>query len=351
VEPVMRSRIRALKFHVEATLGSDHERTWSSIRREIVNSRLDDEIRDLALKVFQRLAVAESHIHGTTPEEVHFHEVGSVDSIVDVISVCAGLHYLKVGHISVGCIEIGIGRAKTEHGNSPIPSPAALAMTEGWRISTTYEGESATPTGIALLTALGTQGINSPESILLSTGYGAGKRDPQDHPNIVRVILLQNQTGPSTEEILLETNVDDLEPRLWPNVIGALMNAGAKDVWITPISMKKERSAFTLSVLSSYDLQKSLEKIIFFETTAIGIRKSVIEKRALQRHFVTLHVLGHPISMKIAVLKGLISNVSPEYEDVARLAKDVNLPLKAALDAAKAAAANAGFIVGSGFSE
>jgi uncharacterized protein (TIGR00299 family) protein len=349
--PVMRSGIRAVCFQIEPILTAQNNRAWRTIRSEINASRLAEEVKKMVHRVFHRLAVTEAKIHNIEIEDVHFHEIGSIDSIVDVVSVCAGIHFLQVSTLSVGIIEMGLGRSWSEHGNIPVPTPAGLAMTEGWRISSMFEGESATPTGVAILTELFTQKSIITEGHLFATGYGAGTRDPSDHPNIVRAILLETQLAILTEEFLIETNIDDLDPRLWPGVIASLIEAGAKDAWIAPISMKKSRSAFTLSALCARDPLHKIESIIFTETSAIGIRRRVVQKISLERRFVSVNVYGIPIALKIAQLRNIISNVSPEFEDVAEAAKELNLPAKAILDAAKVAAANAGFIVGAKYYE
>ena len=328
VEDVRRGGLAATRVHVEAA-ESHHHRTWRDIR---------PTLDGLPLAVFERLAVAEAAVHGTTPEEVHFHEVGALDAIADVVGVCAGFAHLGASSVTVSPVAVGSGTVQTAHGTLPVPPPAVAELLRG---VPTFAGplpmELCTPTGAALLTTLATAWGPQPAMAVERIGVGAGGRDPQGHANVLRLFTGAAADAPSGP-LLLESNVDDLDPRVWPAVIAALLDAGASDAWLTPILMKKGRPAHTLSVLVDATRADDVRATIFRQTSTIGLREQRLTKHALDREFVSVDVGGETVSVKLARDRGTVVNAQPEYEDVARAAGVLGRPVADVLAEATALA-------------
>jgi uncharacterized protein (TIGR00299 family) protein len=299
-------------------------------------------VREQALAVFGRLAAAEAHVHGIAAEDVHFHEVGALDSIADVVGVCAALHDLGVVRMTAGEVAVGSGRVKIAHGDIPVPVPAVAELARGWRVRAGGTGELATPTGMALITELAAECVELPSLSILNVGT----RDTQGTPNVVRVILgLPDPASPTGEWdalVVLDTNVDDLDPRLWPGVLSALLTAGAADAWLTPIVMKKGRPAHTLSVLARGDQAVALREVMFEQTSTIGIRQNTVQRFALSRMFVLVEVAGRSVAIKIAHRDGVIVRATPEFDDITAAAAAASLPPNVVLEQAIATAWNAG---------
>ncbi len=339
---VQRAGMHAVKFDVHVLEASAPHRHLTTIRDAVEHSSLNPVLRASISAVFERLGHAEAAAHGIAVDEVHFHEVGAADSIADIVAVCAGLDWLGVSTLSFSVLELGHGAIQGAHGRIPVPTPAALHLTQDCRVKSEFAGESATPTGLALLTALGTQ-APPPAMRLLATGAGAGSKDPADHANVVRALVGEADSG----QLLLEANVDDMDPRLWPGAIEAIMHAGALDAWLTPIVMKKGRPALTLSVLCSSTARPSVEEAILQCTTSIGMRVVEIEKIALERGFTEVQVAGHRVAVKYAGRLGRIYNVSVEWEDVAAAAKATGMAEREVLTSATLAAEALGLVPGS----
>jgi uncharacterized protein (TIGR00299 family) protein len=306
--------------------------------------RLDPVLAQRAGSVFRTLAEAEARVHRTTVDEVHFHEVGALDAIADVVGVVAALADLRIEHLVSSPIALGGGRVGTEHGAIPVPGPAVLELLRS-RDAPAFGGpvdlELATPTGVALLTALadgfGQLPALRPERI----GVGAGTRDPAGHANVVRLVIgapLAAAAPRVDPAVVIETNVDDLDPRVWPAVLAELMAAGASDAWLTPILMKKGRPAHTLSVLAEPDRVETLERVVFAHTSTIGVRRVAAGKVALARETITVDVLGAPVRVKVAYHEGRAVSATPEYDDVAALAADRRMPVTDVLRLAQLAA-------------
>jgi hypothetical protein len=339
---VTRAGLAATKVDVEAP-ASEVRRTWADIRLLLEAAGLAAPVRQRALDVFDRLARAEGAAHGTSPDDVHFHEVGALDSLADVVGVCAALHALGVSAAVSSPVAVGSGSVRTAHGVLPVPVPAVLALlaeVDAPVQAGAVEQESCTPTGAALLAATVTSWGQLPSMRVVRTGYGAGGRDHPDVPNVLRVVLGEPAAAPAAggDALVLEANVDDLDPRLWPGVLSALLAAGASDAWLTPILMKKGRPAHTLSVLTSPAAADAVRQVVFTETSTIGLRESTVAKRALDRELRTVSVDGVDVRVKVALLGGEVVNVAPEYEDVAVAAAALGRPVKAVLAAAVAAA-------------
>jgi uncharacterized protein (TIGR00299 family) protein len=341
-ERVQRGGIGALRAHVEVAV-SDTPRGLSGVLSLISAADLDPEVSRHASAVFSRLGEVEAEVHGVSPDQVHFHEVGALDAIADIVGVCAGMVSLGLGPLYCSAVAVGSGTVETQHGRLSVPPPAVAALLTG---APTYAGpvatELCTPTGAALLshwvTAWGPQPLMTVEGI----GTGAGARDFDAHPNVVRLFVGSRAeepyprgdgqpSEPSDSALVLETNVDDLDPRLWPAVLSRLLEAGASDAWLTPILMKKGRPAHTLSVLVPPGRESDVLAVIFSETSAIGLRRTQVGKVALDREVTTVTVGGRPIRVKVARRAGVVVNVQPEYDDVASASAALGRPLKVVL--------------------
>ncbi|SHN14478.1 nickel pincer cofactor biosynthesis protein LarC [Cryptosporangium aurantiacum] len=344
VAPVTRAGLRALKAHVDPREPAPPHRTWTQIRTLL--SPLDGRVRDRAVAAFALLAEAEAAVHGTPVEDVHFHEVGALDSITDVVGVCAALDDLGVESVSAGEVAVGSGRTRTAHGELPVPVPAVAQLARRWRVRGGGAGELATPTGMALVRSLAERCEEVPSMRVDAVGVGAGARDTPGRANVVRVLLGQVEAAEPGGAVLLEANVDDLDPRLWPGVLSALLEAGASDAWLVPIVMKKGRPAHTLSVLCDPVRADPLRAAMFRHTSTLGVRESPRRKTALARAFVDVDVWGEPVAVKVGYADGVLVQVMPEFEDLAALARRQRRPERDVLAAAVRAAAAAGLVVG-----
>jgi uncharacterized protein (TIGR00299 family) protein len=353
-EPVLRNRFRATRCHV-AVADSRTHRTWRDVATLLADAPLEEKVRTRAQATFERLAVAEATVHGTEPEDVHFHEVGALDAIADVVGVCAALEHLGLTELVVSPVAVGHGEVRGAHGTMPVPPPAVAELLRG---VPSYAGaatvpamELCTPTGAALLVANATSFGPQPAMTVHDIGVGAGGRDPEGHANMLRLLVGEPvvPTGSTTRDgsttharpvatpLVIESNVDDLDPRLWPNVLAALLDAGASDAWLTPILMKKGRPAHTLSVLVHPDVANAVRTEVFRQTSTIGLREVAVGKTSLDREMRTVTVDGHEIGVKLALLDGEVLNAQPEYEDVARVATATGRPIKQVLAEAIAA--------------
>ena len=302
-------------------------RSWRDVR-QLVSGRAHD--------VFARLAEAEARIHGVPVEDVHFHEVGAHDALADVVGSVAGFAHLGLTALHCSTVSLGSGTSRGAHGPLPVPVPAVLALLEGVPVQAGLSPyEMTTPTGAALLATLVTDWGPLPPMRPVATGYGAGTRDPQEVANVLRLTVGEplEQAG---DAVLLEANVDDLDPRLWPHVLDQLMAAGAQDAWLTPILMKKGRPAHTLAVLCGEEDADRLRAKVFEETSTIGMRQSPVKKHALERTESTVHVEGQPIRVKTAWLEGRPVNANPEWTDVVSAAAATGRPAKQLLEEARA---------------
>jgi uncharacterized protein (TIGR00299 family) protein len=326
-ESVTRAGFAATRCHVAVADSTTH-RTWREIRT-LVSGRAYD--------VFERLAAAEAAVHATTPDLVQFHEVGALDAIADVAGVCAGFDHLGITSLVVSPVAVGAGVVQGAHGPLPVPPPAVAELLKG---VPTYAGpgshELCTPTGAALLTTLATSYGPQPAMTVSTVGVGAGGRDPDTHANVLR-LFVGEAPGTSVSSVLVETNVDDLDPRLWPGVLQSLLDAGASDAWLSPILMKKGRPAHTLHVLVRADLLTAVRREVFRQTSTIGVREIGLDKTALHRRVRTVVVAGHEVRVKLAYLDGELLNAQPEYADVALVAEKTGRPAKDVLAEAIAA--------------
>jgi pyridinium-3,5-bisthiocarboxylic acid mononucleotide nickel chelatase len=344
-EPVTRHGLGATRVHVRAPESAAH-RTWADVRALLTGAALPPAVREGALAVFERLAVAEGRVHRVPPEQVHFHEVGALDALADVVGVVAGFEHLGLDRLTASPVALGSGSARGAHGVVPIPGPAVLDLLTGVPVvAGAVPAEMCTPTGAALLAARVSEWTTLPPMRVERVGTGAGGRDPVELPNVVRLVLGEPAGPQPAGPVVLEANVDDLDPRLWPGVLDALFAAGASDAWLTPILMKKGRPAHTLSVLCRPETAAGVQAAVFAATSTIGMRVLPVGKVALERSHTSVEVLDGRVGVKVAVDAGRVVNVSVEHEDVAALARETGVPVKEVLRAATAAAA-AAFPVG-----
>jgi hypothetical protein len=302
-----------------------------------------DAVRDKAVAVFTRLAEVEAAIHSTTTAEVHFHEVGAVDSVVDVLGACLGLHALGLDALVVSPIALGGGTTQSAHGTLAVPAPAVLGLLRGSALlghGGPYDVELATPTGVAVLAEWVTTSGPMPAMTVAGIGVGAGSRELADRANVVRLVVGEPAaTGDDDEPwLVIEANVDDLDPRLWPGVLDHLLAAGAGDAWLTPILMKKGRPAHTVSALVPSAAVAIVRGVLFRETSTIGLRMTAVAKHALDRSWVSVDVSGQPVRVKLAHDGDARLNLSPEFADVEAAAAALGLPAKDVLARATAAA-------------
>ncbi len=348
VREVRRGGFVATRCEVEVS-DTETQRTWRDVEELLAGAGLHEDVRSLSHDVFSRLAEAEGRVHGQPAADVHFHEVGALDAIADVVGACAGVVHLGLDQLVVSEVSVGGGTVSSEHGRLPVPPPAVVELLRGVPSSGgPVSLELCTPTGAALLTTLADGWGPQPAMSVRGVGVGAGARDPEGHANVLRLLVgIAHQTGTpavSTSStaagspLLMESNVDDLDPRLWPGVLAALIEAGASDAWLTPILMKKGRPAHTLSVLVAADRADVVRREVYRHTSTIGLREQRVGKHELDRTMATVHVDGHTIGVKVARLDGEVVNVQPEFEDVAAAAHALGLPVKTVMADAAAAA-------------
>ncbi len=338
-EQVARGGLAATRVNVE-TVQSSTPRTWADVEAELIRAELDEGVRATARRVFTALADAEAAVHATTPDRVHFHEVGALDAIADVVGVCAGFEHLGLTALTCSPIRLGGGSVSTAHGWLPVPVPAVVELLRGRPTAGgPVDVELCTPTGAALLSTLATGFGPQPAMSVEHVGVGAGGRETPGRPNALRLLVGTPSSGEATSVAsVLAANVDDLDPRLWPVVLERLLNAGASDAWLTPILMKKGRPAHTLTVLVAPEQTAAVLDVVFAETTTIGLRSHQVDKVALHRFERTVDVDGQPVRVKLAWHQGRLVNAQPEYDDVAAAASALRRPLKSVLVQAAALA-------------
>jgi pyridinium-3,5-bisthiocarboxylic acid mononucleotide nickel chelatase len=334
-ETVTRSGIGAV--HVDVVTGHEHaHRHLSHIRSIIESSGLSDGVKSRAVAIFTRLAEAEARVHGTSPEEVHFHEVGAVDAIVDVVGACIGLEYFGVETVVSTPLRLGTGTVKCAHGVMPVPVPAVVELTKGVPVvRTSIEGELTTPTGAAILTTLASSYGPLEEFVAETAGYGAGTRVREELPNVLRISIGRvNGTYEIDHSVLVETNIDNMNPEIFGYLSDRLFEAGAKDVYMTPIYMKKGRPGTLLSVITDERALDSVTDIMFRETTTLGVRISRFTRRKVRRGAGTVRTEYGPVQVKVAYMDG-VRRFAPEFEDCARIARERGIPILSVYDAVR----------------
>ncbi|HEY0126341.1 MAG TPA: nickel pincer cofactor biosynthesis protein LarC, partial [Blastococcus sp.] len=308
-EQTSRHGLGATRVHVHAPPSPRH-RTWADVRTLLTDAALPGPVRNGALAVFERLAVAEGRVHRVPPDEVHFHEVGALDALADVVGVVAGFEHLGLTRLTASPVALGSGSSRGAHGVVPLPAPAVLELLAGAPVvAGPVPAEMCTPTGAALVAARVDGWTTLPPMRVERVGTGAGGRDPAELPNVVRLVLGEPGNASALGPVVLESNIDDLDPRLWPGVLDALLDAGASDAWLTPILMKKGRPAHTLSVLCSPARLPAVEAVVLSATSTIGLRRSAVAKLALDRTQDRVPVLGGEVGVKVARSAGRVVNV------------------------------------------
>lgn len=327
-EARFQSGIRATKFAVEVT-DPLSERSFRAIAQMLRESSLIPQVKETALRIFTVLAEAEGRVHGVLPGAVHFHEVGAVDSIVDIVGSAFCLHALGIEKIYASPLPMGKGFVPSRHGVLPIPAPATVELLKGLQVRLEDgTAEMVTPTGAAIIAAIAQQGP-IPQLQLTAVGYGAGERTLPDRPNLLRVLLATLVEAPREEQLLvLETNIDDLNPELYEHVMERLFAAGARDVCLLPVQMKKNRPGVMLWVLGEISDRERLSAIMFAETSTIGIRSYLVSRLALRRESREVNTPYGSIRVKFSYTPEGRVHAAPEYEDCKRIAKEKNVPLK-----------------------
>jgi uncharacterized protein (TIGR00299 family) protein len=335
-EKVVRRGFRATQVKVESSDPQRH-RSLSDILQLIERAGLPLPIAEGASRIFRRLGEAEALVHGVPIEKVHFHEVGAVDAIVDIVGAAAGFEQLGVEEFFCSALNVGGGRVDTQHGNLPVPAPATAELLRGApTYSNGIQRELVTPTGAAIVATVATQFGPQPEMTVAAIGLGAGSAELAEQPNVLRLFVGENAArrddATLDEDVLvLEANLDDMSPQVYGYFAERALEAGALDVFSIPVQMKKNRPGQLVTVLCKPADREKLSGLLFRETTTLGVRQSNVKRRTLQRETVTVETSLGSIRMKIARLNGHILNVAPEYEDCQKIAAARGVPLKQVL--------------------
>jgi len=320
---------------------SHHHRHLRHIEEIIEKSSLEQSIKEKSLKVFRRLAEVEAKVHQTTVEKIHFHEVGAMDSIIDVVGSVAGLEALGIEKIYCSPLHVGSGTVECAHGTFPVPAPATLELVKGKPIySTGVEGELLTPTGAAILTTFSSDFGAMPPMTVEKAGYGAGSSEPAI-PNLLRLIIGESKDeidGFETEQMaVIETSIDDMNPQMYDYLIQQMLDMGAMDVFLGPLQMKKNRPGTLITVICHPDRVRAFSEFLLRETTTIGLRWRVDNRIKGRRTIKEIQTKYGAIKYKVVEVGREIINISPEYEDCKRLALEKKVPLKKVMEEARAA--------------
>jgi uncharacterized protein (TIGR00299 family) protein len=321
-----RHEIAAMGLEVKLGPEEDHHRHFSDIRKIIEESSLNPGVKKTSLAVFQRLAEAEAKVHAQKVEEVHFHEVGAVDSIVDIVGMAIGIDYLKPDKILSSELPMGRGFVQSQHGRLPLPAPATLEVLKGYPLKNVeVEGELVTPTGAAIVATLSSGVMSFPSMKPEKIGYGMGKKDFPDRPNLLRLVLGEATTDYLTDRVtILEANIDDMNPEFYDYLMARLFERGALDVSLSPLWMKKNRPGTLLRVIAQEHEAEALSEIILKESTTLGVRSYAAGRRKLPREVKEVETKYGPIRVKIS---GHL-RFQPEYEDCKRVALEKGVPIQ-----------------------
>jgi pyridinium-3,5-bisthiocarboxylic acid mononucleotide nickel chelatase len=332
-QPAGSGAVRGTRVLVDP-LGEQPSRDWHNIRLLLEESTLAPPIRDAALTIFAALAAAEAEAHGQPLEQVHFHEVGGVDAIVDVVGACAGLHALGIEHIASHPVAVGSGWVRSDHGLLPVPAPATAILLAQKAVPVRPDppgdpqaGELLTPTGAAILGALASWSV--PLCVPDSLGYGFGTRE-LPWPNALRLWVGETSLSGAadSEELLLETNIDDMNPQFYEPLSERLFAAGALDVWLTPITMKKGRPGTTVSIIVTVDRRDAVERALFVESTTIGLRATPISRTRTPRRFETVTTRWGDVRLKLRGWGDRVIGAMPEYDDCLQLSRVSGAPIR-----------------------
>lgn len=335
---VRRGGLPATKVDVAIRRGVGTPFTLERIQRLIASSRLPDRVKDQGRDVFDRLAQAEARAHRTPVARVHFHEVGVVDSLVDVLGSLLGCHLLDVDVITSSAVNLGAGTIECEHGTLPVPGPAVAALARGLPVySAGPARELTTPTGLAVLSVLAQDFCPLPAMRPTAIGYGAGTADPHGWPNALRVFLGEPVPATPGEQdvvVQLETNLDDLNPQAYETVMARLFASGALDVTLAPVIMKRGRPGIVLTALAPPQKADAVAGVVLAETTSLGVRVQEVRRRVLARQMETVSLREGTVRIKVATVGRGRTKAAPEYQDCRRIAERTGRPVRDVMDAA-----------------
>ncbi len=336
IKKVLKGGLSATRLIVEGRGEKRHHRNLEEILRIVERSSLEAEVKGKSREVFERIASAEAKIHGVAVGKVHFHELGGLDSIVDIVGAVWAIRQMGIEKIYVSKVNVGGGFVKCEHGVLPVPAPATLSLMQGRPIySSGVERELLTPTGAALLATLGSEFGSMPVMSVERIGYGAG-RDDLPHPNLLRLII--GSLGPASAKervTVVETNIDDMNPQMYDYVMERLLAIEVLEIFITPILMKKNRPGHLLTVICSSEKLPGVTRFLLTETTTLGLRWHEEERAKAEREIISLKTKHGKIRFKLARWEGKVINLSPEYEDCKKLAAEKGVPLKEVFEEAR----------------
>ncbi len=335
---VHRGALPAIKVDVIVQQGFQRPLTLSRIRKILADSTLPGPVKERSRLVFDRLAEAESLAHRVDVKDVHFHEVGVVDSFIDVVGGVLGCYLLNATRVTASPINVGAGSIQTSHGLLPVPGPAVAALAKGVPIyADGPRCELATPTGVALLRTLASEFGRLPTMRSMAVGYGAGDQNPDGWPNVLRLFVDEEPTSTANQTermIQIETNLDDLSPQTYEYIMEQLFQVGAVDVVLAPVVMKKSRPGILLSCLATEDRTDAVIEVLFQETTTLGVRLHEVRRRVLTRRFVPITTQGGVVRMKVAEVGAGWEKAAPEYEDCKAIAQRTGHPLKTVMEEA-----------------
>ena len=327
---VQRGLIAGTKVQVRLTKSSHHPaRKYSDIKKLIADSDLSSTAKKNSLEIFKRIAQVEAAIHDTAMEKIHFHEIGAVDSIVDIVGGVVAIESLKLDKIYASPLNVGEGFVQCDHGCLPVPAPATLKLLQGIPVfSNGIKKELTTPTGAAMIGFYADKFGSLPAMKIVGDGYGAGDHIIAEMPNMLRVVLGEISAESDEELVLIETNIDDMNPEFYEGTMESLFKAGALDVYLTPIIMKKSRPANKISVLSSETDRQAMTEILLHETSSFGVRYFRIGRTVLEREMKTVNISWGSVRIKIGKFNGKVIQISPEYEDCKKIAYKEKVPVK-----------------------
>lgn len=332
VGEVRRRGLRATRAEVHFA-PHDHHRPWSRIDRMLADSDLEPSVREGARSTFRRLAEAEAGVHGIDVDDVHFHEVGAVDALVDIVGTWAARRSLDVERVVSAPVGLGAGSVPAAHGLLPAPAPATVALLVGCPTrSVDAAFETATPTGVALLTTLVDGWGPLPDGVIAASGFGAGGRDPDTHPNLLHAVVTATDRTRRVDAVVVETNLDDVTPEVLGHVIDEALRLGADDAWVLPTTMKKSRPGHQLRVLCAPALEPAVIDLVARETGTLGLRSSSVAKHVLPRRVTTVAVEGHEVRVKVGP-----HGAKAEHDDVVRAARALDRSARSVSAAALAA--------------
>jgi len=340
-----RGGVTGTRFEVEFT-GDQPHRKLSDIEAMLGAPGLSEGVKDKALKIFRKLAEAEGKIHGKPASDIHFHEVGAVDAIIDIVGACVGMEALEISELVSSPLNVGGGRVEAEHGSLPVPAPATAELLQGIPVySSGVEGELVTPTGAAIVSTLAASFGPLPPFKIERIGYGAGAKELPKHLNVARLFLgerleaVKAEAGKPGDELvsIIEANLDDMSPQLYGYLVDQALAAGALDVMCGSVQMKKNRPGLQVTILTTPEKADALAQLVFEQTTTIGLRIYEARRKVLEREHVEVETQYGKVRMKVAKREGKVLNAAPEFDDCQKLATEKNVALKQVILSAQAA--------------